>query len=216
LQALLNVSGRIDALNAWLGRWLSWAILVAVIISSVNAVVRKVFDMSSNAFLEMQWVLFSIVFLLCSPWALLNNEHIRIDIINFKLPLKMRSWIDLIGHVFFLLPFTLILLWTSIPFFLTSLRLNEQSFSAGGLPQWPAKSLIMIGMALLLAQGLSELIKRVAIMMDLRPDPNATALGSHAAAEAEAERLVMHLSADEHLPGEETPPGGANRDGSAS
>jgi TRAP-type mannitol/chloroaromatic compound transport system permease small subunit len=207
LQALLNVSGRIDAFNAWLGRWISWAVLIAVLISAVNAVVRKLFDMSSNSFLELQWVLFSIVFLLCSPWTLLSNEHIRIDIINFKLPLKVRSWIDLIGHLFFLLPFSIILLWWSVPFFINSIKINEQSFSAGGLPQWPAKSLIMVGMTLLLAQGLSELIKRIAVMMGLRPDPNASAVSTHAAAELEAERLVMHLSADERLPGEDAPPG---------
>lgn len=217
LQALLNVSGRIDALNSWLGRWISWAVLLAVLVSAVNAVVRKLFDMSSNSFLELQWVLFSIVFLLCSPWTLLTNEHIRIDIINFKLPLKVRSWIDLIGHAFFLIPFTVILLWWSIPFFINSFKINEQSFSAGGLPQWPAKSLIMIGMTLLLAQAISELVKRVAIMKGMLPDPNATALGGHAAAEAEAERLVMHLTGEERLPGEEAPPGGGtNRGGDAS
>lgn len=209
MQALLAASGRIDTFNSWLGRWLSWAVLVAVLISAVNAIVRKTFDTSSNSFLELQWVLFSLVFLLCSPWALLNNEHIRIDIINFKLPLKVRSWIDLIGHVFFLLPFTAILLWTSIPFFLNSYRLNEQSFSAGGLPQWPAKSLIMIGMAALFVQGVSELIKRLAIMRGLIPDPNADALDAHAAAEAEAERLLMHLSTDDQQSGETPPPGAA-------
>jgi TRAP-type mannitol/chloroaromatic compound transport system permease small subunit len=210
LQSLLTASGRIDAFNTWLGRWLSWAVLVAVIISAVNATVRKIFDTSSNSFLELQWVLFSLVFLLCSPWALLKNEHIRIDIINFKLPLKVRSWIDLIGHIFFLLPFTIILLWTSIPFFLNSYRINEQSFSAGGLPQWPAKSLIMAGMALLFVQGVSELIKRLAVMRGIIPDPNAHALDAHAAAEAEAERLVMHLSAEEQQSGEPPPPGAAN------
>ncbi len=138
LQSLLKVSRAIDAFNTFVGRWLSWLIVVAVLISAVNAVVRKVFDLSSNAFLELQWVLFSVVFLLCAPWTLLKGEHIRIDIINHLLPLKVRSWIDMIGHIFFLIPFCLILIWTSIPFFIVSYQQNEQSFSAGGLPQWPA------------------------------------------------------------------------------
>src|SRR5258708_57994 len=115
VRELLFISQKIDAINSWLGRWLSWLIVVVVLVSAVNAVVRKVFDFSSNAYLELQWVLFSVIFLLCSPWTLLNNEHIRIDIINHALPLKVRGWIDLIGHVFFLLPFTLLLLYMSIP-----------------------------------------------------------------------------------------------------
>lgn len=196
MHALLRASAAIDAFSERFGKLLSWLIVAAVAVSSVNAVVRKLFDMSSNAYLELQWVLFSIVFLLCSPWTLLRNEHIRIDIINHALPLRVRSWIDMIGHVFFLVPFALILLWTSIPFFLTSYRINEQSFSAGGLPQWPAKSLIMIGMALLLMQALSEIIKRAAVMAGAIPDPNAAALSAHELAEAEAARLVAEIEAE--------------------
>lgn len=196
MQALLGVSRRIDAFNTLIGRWLSWLIVVAVVISAANAIIRKIFDVSSNSFLEMQWVLFSIVFLLCSPWTFLNNEHIRIDIINHSLPLKVRGWIDMIGHLLFLLPFTLILLWTSIPFFLVSYRQDEQSFSAGGLPQWPAKSLIMIACALLLLQGISEIIKRAAMMMGIIPDSNAIVISAQRAAELEAERLVMKIAAE--------------------
>jgi TRAP-type mannitol/chloroaromatic compound transport system permease small subunit len=196
LHAPLRVSGAIDAFSERFGKLLSWLVVAAVAVSSINAVVRKLFDMSSNSFLELQWVLFSIIFLLCSPWTLLKNEHIRIDIINHSLPLKVRSWIDMIGHVFFLVPFTLILLWTSVPFFLSSYRINEQSFSAGGLPQWPAKSLIMIGMALLLLQAISEIIKRAAVMAGAIPDPNAAALSVHEAAEAEAARLAAEIAAE--------------------
>jgi TRAP-type mannitol/chloroaromatic compound transport system permease small subunit len=195
LHALLRVSDAIDAFSQRIGRLLSWLVIVAVAVSSVNAVIRKAFDMSSNSFLELQWVLFSIIFLLCSPWTLLKNEHIRIDIINHSLPLGVRSWIDMIGHLFFLVPFTLILLWTSIPFFLTSYRINEQSFSAGGLPQWPAKSLIMIGMTLLLLQAISEIIKRAAVMAGTIPDPNAAALNAHELAEAEAAKLAAEIAA---------------------
>ncbi|ABE39286.1 TRAP transporter small permease subunit [Rhodopseudomonas palustris] len=195
MQALLGLSRKIDAFNTLVGRWLSWMIVLAVIISAGNAVIRKTFDMSSNSLLELQWVLFSIVFLLCSPWTLLSNEHIRIDIINHSLPLKLRGWIDMIGHVFFLMPFAIVLLWWSIPFFLVSLSQNEQSFSAGGLPQWPAKSLIMIACLLLIIQGISEIIKRAAMLAGVIPDSNVLQ-GSQHAAELEAERLVMHIGGD--------------------
>lgn len=196
MQALLKLSRGIDTFMTWIGRWISWLILIAVIISSVNATVRKIFDVSSNAYLELQWVLFSVVFLLCSPWTLLNNEHIKIDIINHLFPLKVRSWIDLIGHVFFLVPFCVILIWTSIPFFLVSYQQNEQSFNANGLPQWPAKSLIMIGMTLLLIQAVSEIIKRVAVMKGLLPDPNKLALSAQEIAAMEASRLVEAISTE--------------------
>ncbi|HEY0327936.1 MAG TPA: TRAP transporter small permease subunit [Rhodopseudomonas sp.] len=198
MQALLGVSRAIDAFNTLIGRWVSWLIVVAVVISATNAIIRKIFDVSSNSFLELQWVLFSVVFLLCSPWTLLNNEHIRIDIINHSLPLKLRGWIDMIGHVLFLLPFTLILLYMSVPFFLTSLHQNEQSFSAGGLPQWPAKSLIMVACVLLLLQGISEIIKRAAMMRGIIPDSNASAISAHRAAELEAERLAAVIAGEKH------------------
>lgn len=196
MNGLLRLSRAIDAFNTAIGRWLSWLIVVAVVISTANAIVRKLLDTSSNAFLELQWVLFSIVFLLCSPWTLLSNEHIRIDIINHSLPLKLRGWIDLIGHLLFLMPFAIILLYTSIPFFLVSWHQNEQSFSAGGLPQWPAKSLIMVACVLLIIQGVSEIIKRVAMMRGLIPDSNARALSAHEAAEIEAARLAAAIAAE--------------------
>jgi TRAP-type mannitol/chloroaromatic compound transport system permease small subunit len=190
VRSLLALSRAIDAFNSVIGRWVSWLILIAVAISATNAIVRKTLDVSSNLFLEMQWVLFSVVFLLCAPWTLLKNEHIRIDIINHALPLKLRGWIDMIGHVFFLLPFAVIMLWWSIPFFLNSWHQNEQSFSAGGLPQWPAKSLIMIACVLLITQAVSEIIKRAAMMLGRLPDSNASEAGSHHSAEVEAERLM--------------------------
>jgi TRAP-type mannitol/chloroaromatic compound transport system permease small subunit len=189
----LALSRLIDELNKNIGRWLAWLILLAVLISTGNAIVRKLLDTSSNAWLELQWVLFSIVFLLCSPWTLLSNEHIRIDIINNALPLRLRSWIDVIGHLFFLLPLTLVMIFTGVPFFTNSWAINEQSGNAGGLPQWPAKSLVMIGFALLFLQGVSELIKRIAAMNGLIPDPYAATGSSHAAIEAEAERLIAGI-----------------------
>lgn len=187
LKALLPITRVIDAFNTWLGKRLAWLILAAVIVSAANATVRKIFDTSSNSWLELQWVLFSIVFLLCSPWTLLANEHIRIDIVNNLLPKWLRNTIDVIGHAFFLLPLAFIMIITGIPFFIRSIEINEQSGNAGGLPQWPAKSLVMIAFALLLFQGLSELIKRIAVMRNLIPDPHATQVH---ALEAEIEHIV--------------------------
>lgn len=196
--ALLALSRAIDAVNFRIGKVLSWLVLVAVLISATNATVRKVFDVSSNAWLELQWILFSVVFLLCSPWTLLSNEHIRIDIVNNLFPQWLRNWIDVIGHLFFLLPLTIVMVLTGFPFFEKSFRLNEQSGNAGGLPQWPAKSLVMIGFALLFLQGVSELIKRIAVMRGLIPDPYAKTGSSHAAIEAEAERLIADLKSEPH------------------
>ena len=195
--ALLNVSRVIDAINFRIGKILAWLILAAVIVSAVNAVIRKVFDMSSNAWLELQWVLFGAVFLIVASWTLLANEHIRIDIVNNQLPPRVRNTIDLIGHTFFLLPLTIIMIITSYPFVMKSLLLNEQSMNAGGLPQWPAKMLVLIGFTLLFFQGLSELIKRIAVMMGRIPDPHAAGGGAHAAAEAEVARLLAETQAAE-------------------
>ncbi len=187
MQSLLKISRGIDAFTRWLGKRLAWLILVAVLVSALNAAVRKTFDVSSNSWLELQWVLFSIVFLLCSSWTLLDNEHIRIDIVNNLLPKKMRDSIDVIGHAFFLAPLCIVMIITGGPFFMRSFEINEQSGNAGGLPQWPAKSLIIIGFTMLLVQAISELIKRIAVMRGLIPDPHASQVN---AIEAEVEHLV--------------------------
>jgi TRAP-type mannitol/chloroaromatic compound transport system permease small subunit len=196
VEGLLRVSRVIDAVNFRIGKVLSWLILIVVIISATNATIRKVFDTSSNAWLELQWILFGAIFLLCSPWTLLSNEHIRIDIINSMLPKRWRDGIDIFGHVFFLLPMTVVIIVTSVPFFIRSFQLNEQSMNAGGLPQWPAKSLILIGFVLLFWQGISELIKRIAVMRGFISDPLASADGAHSAAEAEAERILAVAKPD--------------------
>jgi TRAP-type mannitol/chloroaromatic compound transport system permease small subunit len=187
LESLLPIARRIDAIDTWIGKRLAWLILAAVVVSALNATVRKIFDTSSNSWLELQWVLFSIVFLLCSPWTLLANEHIRIDIVNNILPKRVRDSIDVIGHAFFLMPLAIVMIVTSIPFFYRSIAINEQSGNAGGLPQWPSKSLVLIGFTLLLIQGISELIKRIAVMRDLIPDPHASQVH---ALEAEVEHIV--------------------------
>jgi TRAP-type mannitol/chloroaromatic compound transport system permease small subunit len=190
--SLLNVSRIIDGINTMIGRWMSWLILLAVIVSTVNAIIRKLFDVSSNSWLELQWVLFGAVFLLCSPWTLLSNEHIRIDIVNSLLPRRGRNWVDMLGHVLFLMPFSVVMMITTWPFAFRSLQLNEQSLNAGGLPQWPAKFLLPIGFTLLFIQGLSELIKRAAIMQG-RLEDTTSGGGHHAAAEAEAARLLAQV-----------------------
>ena len=193
MQSLLKMSRGIDAFTRWTGKRLAWLILIAVVVSSLNAIIRKVFDTSSNSWLELQWVLFSVVFLLCSSWTLLDNEHIRIDIINNMLPKPVRNIIELVGHVVFLMPLTIVMIITGGPFFMRSVEINEQSGNAGGLPQWPAKSLIIIGFTMLLMQGISELIKRIAVMRDLIPDPHASQVN---ALEAEVEHLVEAIKKD--------------------
>ena len=187
MQSLLKLSRGIDAFTRWTGKRLAWLILVAVIVSAINAIVRKAFDTSSNSWLELQWVLFSIVFLLCSPWTLLDNEHIRIDIVNNALPKTVRNIIDIVGHVFFLLPLCVVMIITGGPFFMRSYEIGEQSGNAGGLPQWPTKSLIIIAFAFLFVQGVSELIKRIAVMQGLIPDPHESQVNT---IEAEVEQLV--------------------------
>jgi TRAP-type mannitol/chloroaromatic compound transport system permease small subunit len=193
LQSLLKISNGIDAFTRWVGKRLAWLILVAVVVSALNAIVRKSFDTSSNSWLELQWVLFSVVFLLCSSWTLLDNEHIRIDIVNNMLPMKVRNSIELVGQTLFLMPLCIVMIITGVPFFRRSIEINEQSGNAGGLPQWPAKSLIMIGFAMLLVQGISELIKRIAVMRGLIPDPHASQV---TALEAEVEHLVEAIKKD--------------------
>lgn len=193
---LLSLSRAIDWMNTRIGKSAAWLILVAVLISTVNAIIRKVFNQSSNAWLEAQWLLFGAVFLLCAPWTLIANEHIRIDIVNSKLSRSARRFIEFMGHGLFLIPMSLVMIYTSWPFFYRSFLMNEQSSNAGGLPQWPGKGLILLGFILLLLQGISELIKRMAISRGLAEDPLEHAGGHHGAAEAEAERLLAVAKAE--------------------
>lgn len=187
---LIRISRAIDVFNLRVGKTASWLVVVAVLVSAVNATVRKLLDTSSNAWLELQWVLFSAVFLLCASWTLLANEHVRIDIVNSFFPKRVRDIIDVVGHAVFLLPLTVIMLITGLPFFLGSFRINEQSANAGGLPQWPAKGLLLAGFAFLFLQGLSELIKRIATMRGRLPDPHANGAVLHSSAAAEAAALA--------------------------
>jgi TRAP-type mannitol/chloroaromatic compound transport system permease small subunit len=170
MHALLAASRWIDAGTRLLGQSVAWLVIVAAVISAGNAVVRKLFDISSNTWLELQWWLFAAVFLLASPWTLAINEHIRIDILNERLPRWARNAIEIVGHLFFLLPMAAIVTYTSWYFFLASWEQNEQSSNFGGLPQWPVKLLIPVAFAILFLQGISELIKRIAIMRGDLPD----------------------------------------------
>jgi TRAP-type mannitol/chloroaromatic compound transport system permease small subunit len=172
LHAALRLSAGIDRLNTAIGKSACWLILVAVLVSATNAVVRKAFDVSSNAWLELQWQLFGAVFMLCAAYTFLRNEHIRIDIVNARLPKRVRDWIDLLGHLLFLMPFVLLMIVDGWPFFTASWRISEQSMNAGGLPQWPAKFLIPLGFFLLFLQGVSEIVKRVAVMRGDIADPH--------------------------------------------
>jgi TRAP-type mannitol/chloroaromatic compound transport system permease small subunit len=196
MRRLLSFSRIIDRFSTRLGQIVAWGLLVAILVSAANATIRKIFNMSSNSWLELQWVLFGIVFLLCSPWTLLSNEHIRIDIVNNLLPKRARDLIDVVGHLFFLIPVATILTVLGWPFFWRSLMQNEQSSNAGGLPVYPAKLLIPLAFTLLLIQGFSELIKRIAIMRGTLED-TVSGGGHHAAAEAEAERLLQAAREEE-------------------
>jgi TRAP-type mannitol/chloroaromatic compound transport system permease small subunit len=194
LRAALPATRIIDFINRNIGKRTAWLILLAVVVSAVNAVVRKVLDTSSNAWLELQWVLFSFVFLMCAPWTLLDNEHVRIDIVNHMMPKPVRNAIEVIGHTFFLLPLCIILVITGIPFFLKSAAIDEQSWNTGGLPQWPTKSFVMIAFALLLVQGISELVKRIAVIRGLIPDPHA---GQKSSLEMEANEMIEAMAKQE-------------------
>jgi TRAP-type mannitol/chloroaromatic compound transport system permease small subunit len=171
LNVLLALSRAIDWLNERVGRTVYWLVLVAVLISAANAVVRKAFNVSSNSFLEIQWYLFSAVFLFCAGYTLLHNRHVRIDVIAGRLSPRAQAWIDIFGTVFFLMPMSLIIMWLSWPVFIMALERHEVSSNTGGLIIWPARLLVPIGFFLLIIQGLSELIKRVAFLKGLIPDP---------------------------------------------
>lgn len=170
---LLRLSRGIDKLTEWVGKSVYWLILLAVIISALNAIVRKTFNVGSNAFLEVQWYLFSAVFLLAAGYTLLRNEHVRIDVVSSRLSKNGQMWIDIIGLSFFLLPVCSLMVYLSWPQFVNAWDLQEMSSNAGGLIRWPAKLLIPLGFGLLIVQALSELIKRFAFLRGLIEDPTA-------------------------------------------
>jgi TRAP-type mannitol/chloroaromatic compound transport system permease small subunit len=171
MNALLKLSRLIDSISSAIGHATYWLVLVAVLISSGNAVMRKAFDISSNAYLEIQWYLFSAIFLLCAGYTLLKNEHVRIDIVTGRFSARTRAWIDVFGLLFFLFPTCYLFIDLGGPFVATSFQQGEMSANPGGLIRWPVKLLVPVGFMLLALQGLSELIKRAAFLRGLIPDP---------------------------------------------
>lgn len=171
MQALLALSRAIDRLNAFVGKYSIWLIFAATFISAANAIVRKAFDTSSNAFLEVQWYLFAWSFLIAAGYTLLHREHVRIDVINSRLSKKAQVWIDIIGFAFFLTPLCVTILWLSMPVVIQMYQSGEMSGNPGGLIRWPVWTAIPVGITLLLAQGISELIKRIAFLTGDGPDP---------------------------------------------
>ena len=169
---LLSLSKRIDNISEWIGRWVAWLVLFAVLISAGNAIMRKAFNMSSNGFLEIQWYLFAAVFLLASGYTLMRQEHVKIDVFSGRFSKRTQIWIDVIGICVFLLPFTFIIIKLAMPLVINAYVTQEVSSNAGGLIRWPVFALLPAGMLLLAMQAVSELIKRIAFLQGLIPDPS--------------------------------------------
>lgn len=189
MAGLLALSRLIDRINEAIGKTVAWAILVAILVSAGNAVIRKTFNMSSNAWLELQWYLFGAAFMLAAAYTLRQNEHIRIDIVYGMFSRRKQHWIDLFGHIFFLMPFVLLMIFYFIPYVGLSFRSGEVSSSAGGLILWPAKALLLVGFLQLGFQGVSEIIKKIAIMRGDMEDPTPF-ISAHEAAELEGKAIA--------------------------
>ncbi len=193
MNGLLSLSRGIDRLNELIGRVAGYAILAAVFISAGNAIVRKLAPQySSNAWLEAQWYLFGAAFMLAAAVTLKQNEHIRIDLIYSNLTRRTQNWIDLLGHLLFLMPFSLLMVWYLWPYTVKSFHSGEVSTNAGGLIIWPAKAILLAGFVMLSLQGVSEIIKKIAVMRGLIPDP-APFVSSHDAVANEAEGLMGEI-----------------------
>lgn len=171
MSALLSISRWIDRLSEFIGRWVAWLVLAAALVSALNASVRKIFNTSSNAFLEIQWYLFAAVFLLAAGYTLMRQEHVKIDVVSGRLSKRTQIWIDIIGLSCFLIPFVFIIIKLAMPLVTNAYFTGEMSSNAGGLIRWPVFALLPLGLALLGLQGVSELIKRIAFLQGLVPDP---------------------------------------------
>ncbi len=192
MAGLLALSRIVDRINEAVAKWVSWLILVAILVSAVNAVIRKTFNMSSNAWLELQWYLFGAAFLLAAAYTLKQNEHIRIDILYGMWSRRVQHWIDLFGHVLFLMPFVTLMIFYFVPYVSLSFRTGEMSTNTGGLILWPAKMLLLIGFFQLGLQGVSEIIKKIAVMTGRMDDPTPF-ISAHEQAELEAKALAGDL-----------------------
>lgn len=171
MHALLKLSRGIDALTSFVGKYVIWLIFGSTLISALNAVIRKAFNVSSNAFLEIQWYLFAASFLIAAGYTLLNGEHVKIDVLYGHLSKKAQMRIDIFGFVCFLIPLSVTVLYLSVPYVLRAYATGEMSNNAGGLIRWPVFAILPLGFGLLLAQGVSELIKRIAFLQGLIEDP---------------------------------------------
>ncbi|KAB2875576.1 MAG: TRAP transporter small permease subunit [Burkholderiaceae bacterium] len=191
MAALLTLSRWIDRLSEFIGRWLSWLVLAAVLISAGNATVRKVLDTSSNAFLEIQWYLFAAVFLLAAGYTLLRQEHVKIDVVLHQFSRRTQVWVEVLGLVFFLLPFAIYMTDLVWPLVVRAYESGEMSQNAGGLVRWPVYALVPVGFVLLALQGFSELIKRIAFLMGRADDPGKRKQGKTAEEEL-AEEIRAH------------------------
>lgn len=192
MAGLLALSRAIDRLSEFVGKWISWLILVSILVSAINAIIRKAFNVSSNAWLELQWYLFGAAFMLAAAYTLKQNEHIRIDVVYGMLSRRKQHWIDLLGHVFFLMPFVLLMVYFFVPYTLFSIRNGEVSTNSGGLIVWPAKAILLVGFSLLALQGISEIIKKIAVMRGDMEDPTPF-ISSHQAAVEEGKALAEEL-----------------------
>jgi len=186
---LLTLSRLIDRVTEWFGRWVAWLVLAAVLISAINAAVRKAFNTSSNAYLEIQWYLFAAVFLLAAGYTLLRQEHVKIDVISGRFSKRTQIWIDIIGLVCFVLPLVWTVIHLSLPLAIRAYEMNEYSSNAGGLIRWPVFALLPLGFFLLGVQAISELIKRIAFLRGLIPDP--TQKGQAKSAEQELAEFLL-------------------------
>ena len=203
MQALLAISRGIDRVNAFVGKSVMWLILLAVLVSSGNAIVRKLFNWSSNSLLELQWYLFGAAFMGAAAYTLQQNEHIRIDVFYGTRTRRTQHWIDLFGHVFFTLPFVVLMTWLLIPYTLQAYNSGQISTNAGGLIIWPARAVLALGFAMLIAQALSEIVKKIAVMRGLMEDPHPF-VSAYEAAEIEGAQLAQTVSqlADKDLGGD--------------
>lgn len=206
MQVLLKFSRAVDWLSGQIGKYVIWLILASAAISGVNAVVRKLFNASSNAFLEVQWYLFAASFLIASGYTLLQGEHVRVDVLVSRLARRRQVWIDVFGFSCFLTPVCLAVLWYGVPYFLRAWDSGEVSNNAGGLIRWPVYLMMPLGFALLLLQGWSELIKRIAFLRGLLPDPDA-GRAAHKSVEQELAESIRRLAQAGNGPGG---PGGAD------
>lgn len=195
MEALLKGARLIDGLSERVGQLISWLVLIAVVVSTGNALIRYAFNIGSNAFLELQWYLFAGVFLLGASWTLKRNEHIRIDVVVGRFSARTHAWIDIFGGIFFLMPLCLIVLYDAIPFAWLSLSSGEMSTNAGGLIVWPAKMLIPLGFGLLMLQGIAELIKRFAFLAGLIDGKEFEKAGHHGVDEEDVKKEIEAIAA---------------------